>query len=157
MLAIVWHSRTGAAQAMADAAADAAGPAASLISAEQAEPDIMLNFKGYLFICPENLGSMSGVMKDMFDRCYYPLLGRIEGRAYATAVAAGSDGSGATAQIDRIVTGWRLRRVADPLIVNMGAQTPEEILAPKTVSVGDLARCTDLARALAEGLAMGVF
>lgn len=142
---------------MAHAAADAAGPAASLIPAEQAGSDILLNCKGYLFICPENLGSMSGVMKDMFDRCYYPLLGHIEGRAYATAVAAGSDGSGATAQIDRIVTGWRLRRVAEPLIVNMGAQTPEEILALKTVPSGELARCVDLGRALAEGLAMGVF
>ena len=49
-------------------------------------------------------------MKEMFDRCYYPLLGRIEGRPYATLIAAGSDGRGAQAQIDRIVTGWRLRR-----------------------------------------------
>ena len=40
-------------------------------------------------------------------------------------IAAGSDGKGAQAQIDRIVTGWRLRRVAEPLIVNLAAQTPE--------------------------------
>ena len=96
-------------------------------------------------------------MKEMFDRCYYPVLGRIEGRAYATLIAAGSDGEGAQRQIDRIATGWRLRRVAPPLIVNLGAQTPREILAPKTVPPGALARCREIGAALAEGLAQGLF
>ena len=117
----------------------------------------MLAASGYLFVCPENLGGMTGMMKEFFDRCYYPLLGRIEGRPYATAIAAGSDGRGATTQIDRIVTGWRLRRVAEPLIVNLGAQTPEAILAPKQVSADELSRCRDLGAALGEGLRLGVF
>lgn len=100
---------------------------------------------------------MSGLMKEMFDRTYYPVLGRIEGRPYATAIAAGSDGSGAQAQIDRIVKGWRLRRVAEPLIVNMGAQTPEAILAPKTLPEADAKRCSELGEAFAQGLEMGIF
>ncbi len=100
---------------------------------------------------------MSGTMKEMFDRCYYPLLGRIEGRAYATAIAAGSDGTGAQAQIDRIVKGWRLKRVAEPLIVNLGVQTPDAILAEKRLCAADLARCRDLGEALAEGLTLGIF
>ncbi|HMO69636.1 MAG TPA: NAD(P)H-dependent oxidoreductase, partial [Novosphingobium sp.] len=112
---------------------------------------------GYIFACPENLGTMSGMMKEMFDRVYYPLLGQVEGRAYATLVAAGSDGQGATAQIDRIVTGWRLKRVAEPLIVNLGAQQPEAILATKTVAPAELERCRQLGAALAEGLALGIF
>lgn len=157
MLAIVWHSRTGAAQALAAAAFDGAGGDTALIPAEAATAEALLAATGYLFVCPENLASMSGAMKEMFDRCYYPLLGRIEGRPYATVIAAGSDGRGAQAQIDRIVTGWRLKRVADPLIVNMGAQTPEEILAPKIVPAPELARATDLGAALAEGLRLGVF
>ena len=132
-LAIVWHRRTGAAEAMARAAAEGAGEEARLIAAGDAVPADLLEAQGYVFVCPENLASMSGAMKEMFDRCYYPLLGRIEGRPYATAIAAGSAGQGAEAQIDRIVTGWRLRRVADPLIVNLGAQTPEAIAAPKRV------------------------
>ena len=96
-------------------------------------------------------------MKEFFDRCYYPLLGRIEGRAYATLMAAGSDGSGAQRQLDRIATGWRLRRVAEPVIVNTAAQTPEAILAPKTVTSTDLERCRALGQALGAGLAMGAF
>jgi len=96
-------------------------------------------------------------MKEMFDRCYYPVLGRIEGRAYATLIAAGSDGEGAQRQIDRIATGWRLRRVADPMIVNLGAQTAEAILAPKAVPERALVTARELGAALAEGLATGVF
>lgn len=142
---------------MARAAFDAAGEGTVLCEVEEAEPDLLLAADGYLFVCPENLGSMTGAMKEMFDRSYYPLLGRVEGRPYATAIAAGSDGRGAQAQIDRIVTGWRLRRVADPLIVNMQAQSPEAILAEKTVEPADLARCRELGAALGEGLRLGVF
>ncbi|MDG2004571.1 MAG: NAD(P)H-dependent oxidoreductase [Novosphingobium sp.] len=142
---------------MARAAWEGAGEGAQLLEADRVEPADLLCADGYLFVCPENLASMSGAMKEMFDRCYYGVLGQIEGRAYATAIAAGSDGLGAQAQLDRIATGWRLRRVADPLIVNMSAQTPEEILAEKTVSEAELARCRELGEALCEGLRLGVF
>lgn len=142
---------------MAGAALEGAGAYARLFPAEDVQPADLLEARAYLFVCPENLASMTGMMKEMFDRCYYPLLGRIEGRAYATAIAAGSDGTAAQAQIDRIVTGWRLKRVADPLIVNMGAQTPEQILASKEVAPRDLEACRDLGAALAEGAALGIF
>lgn len=157
MLAIVWHSRTGAARAMAAAVQEGAGTAARLVAAPDVTPPLLLAARGYVFVCPENLASMSGAMKEMFDRAYYPLLGQVEGRPYATAIAAGSDGQGAQAQIDRIVTGWRLRRVAPPLIVNLGAQTPDQILAEKTVPDAALEQCRDLGAALAEGLSLGIF
>lgn len=156
-LAIVWHSRTGGAAAMARAVAAGAGADAHLIAAEDATPDRLLAAAGYVFVCPENLGALSGAMKEMFDRCYYPLLGRIEGRPYATAIAAGSAGQGAEAQLDRIVTGWRLRRVAEPLIVGFAAQTPEAILAQKTLSSDAEGSCRELGEAMAEGLRMGIF
>ena len=159
MLLIVWHSRTGAARAMAEAAfagAQAEGEV-RMLRAEEAGPEDLLAAGGYLFVCPENLASMSGAMKEFFDRNYYPVLGRIEGRAYATTIAAGSDGTGAERQIDRIATGWRLRRVAESVIVNTAAQTPEAILAEKTVPEAELVRCRELGAALAAGLALGAF
>lgn len=156
-LLIIWHSRTGASAAMGRAAAEGAGEAAWLVAAEDAEPAMLLAADGYIFCCSENLGSMSGAMKEMFDRAYYPVLGQIEGRAYATLIAAGSDGEGAQRQIDRIVTGWRLKRVAEPLIVNLAAQTPEAINAPKQVPAAELVACRDLGAALAEGLRLGLF
>ncbi len=165
MLAIIWHSRTGGAQAMAMAALEGAcggdgdsdGEGARLIRAADARPDDFLAASGFLFACPENLASITGMMKEMFDRCYYPLLGRIEGRPYATMIAAGSDGSGAQAQIDRIVTGWRLRRVAAPLIVNFSAQTPAAIQAAKQLHAQDRDACSALGAALSEGIRLGIF
>ncbi|WP_239805983.1 flavodoxin family protein [Croceicoccus hydrothermalis] len=156
-LLIVWHSRTGAAEAMADAASIGANGDARVLRASDARPDDMLSAKAYIFACPENLATMSGMMKEFFDRCYYPVLGRIEGRAYATAISAGSDGEGATRQIDRIAKGWRLKRVADPLIVNCEAQDAAAILAPKTIAEEQLARCEELGAAMAEGLRLGIF
>ncbi len=142
---------------MAQAAFAGAEGAAELIAAEDAAPDRLLAAGGFLFVCPENLGAMTGRMKEMFDLSYYPLLGRVEGRPYATAIAAGSDGTGAGRQIDRIVAGWRLRRVAEPLIVNLSAQTPEAILAEKALLQESLALCHDLCAALVEGIRLGIF
>ena len=156
-LLIVWHSRTGGSHALAEAAAAGAGRAARLVAAQDVTPDLMIAAGGYLFIGPENLAALSGAMKEMFDLCYYPCLGRLEGRPYATIICAGSDGENAQRQLDRIATGWRLKRVADPLIVNTDAQTPEAILAPKTIAPGRLDEARDLGAALAEGLAAGIF
>ena len=159
MLLIIWHSRTGAAEAMARAAfagAQAEGPC-QMLRAEDAAVEPMLLADAYLFCCPENLGLMTGAMKEFFDRMYYPLLGQIEGRAYATMIAAGTDGTGAERQIDRIATGWRLRRVAEPLIIRNGAQTPKDILAPKILSDETLQKCCDLGQALTGGIGLGVF
>ena len=156
-LLIAWHSRTGTSRAMARAAAAGAAGEATLLEAAQVTSGDLLQATAYLFVCPENLASMSGEMKEMFDRCYYPVLGLIEGRPYATAIAAGSDGEAAMRQIDRIASGWRLRRVAEPLIVCTGAQTPQQILAPKVVTEPDLARCRELGASLATGISLGIF
>ncbi|MCB1385736.1 MAG: flavodoxin family protein [Nitratireductor sp.] len=158
-LLIVYHSRTGGSRQMAEAAAEAAREhgAVSLKPADRAGPDDLLAADGYLFCCPENLAAISGVMKDFFDRCYYPVLGRIEGRPYALMVCAGSDGENAVRQIARIATGWRLKAVQEPIIVCTHAQTPEAILAQKTIPEDQLARCREIGAALAAGLAMGVF
>ncbi len=144
---------------MAQAAASGTGGAVTLVSkcAGEAGANDLLAADGYIFVCPENLASMAGVMKDFFDRAYYSALGRIEGRPYAVMICAGSDGEGAARQIARIAIGWRLRAVAEPLIICTHAQTPEAILAPKVIAEADLAKCRDLGAAMAEGLVMGIF
>ena len=158
-LLIVYHSRTGGSRQMAEAAADAARDEITTVlkTADQSGPEDLLRADGYIFCAPENLAAMSGVMKDFFDRCYYPVLGRIEGRAYAQMVCAGSDGHNAVRQIARIAQGWRLKPVQEPIIICTDAQTPEAILAEKTLSAEQLAPCRDLGQALGAGLAMGAF
>lgn len=160
-LLIVYHSRTGGSRQMAQAAQAAAkaGGEAEIrcLEATTAEADDLLAADGYLFVCPENLAAISGEMKAFFDRAYYPVLGRLEGRPYALMVCAGSDGENAARQMARIATGWRLKAVADPLIVCTHAQTPEAILAEKHITAPDLDRCADLGAALAAGLALGIY
>jgi len=160
-LLIVYHSATGGTRAMAFAAAEGAGGeggvAMRVLTAAEAGPGDVLAADGFLFATPENLASMAGVLKDFFDRCYYPVLDRVNGLPYATLICAGSDGTNAARQVARIATGWRLKAVAAPLIVCTHAQTPEAIAAPKFIAPADLARCRELGALLAAGLAMGVF
>ena len=160
-LLIVYHSLTGGTRQMAEAAlagaAGEAGCAVHLLHAAQAGPADVLAADGYVFATPENLAAMSGQLKDFFDRSYYPVLDQVNGRPYASLVCAGSDGSNAARQIARIATGWRLKAVAEPLIVCTHAQTPEAILAPKKIGEADLAQCRALGEALAAGLVLGVF
>lgn len=156
-LLVIWHSRTGASEALARNVAAGAAEMGRLVRASAVFPEDILSASAYVFVCPENLATMSGEMKEMFDRCYYPVLGRIEGRAYATIIAAGSDGEGAQRQVDRIATGWRLRRVSDPWIVRTHAQTREEIDSPKVLSSTDLKGARNLGITLSEAIKLGIY
>ena len=160
-LLIVYHSMTGGTRQMADAAAQAARRepdlATRMVPARDAAAEDVLGADGYLFATPENLAAMSGQMKDFFDRTYYAALDRLNGRPYGTLICAGSDGTQAAVQIERIATGWRLRPIAPALIVCTHAQSPESIARPKQIAAEDLARCEDLGATLAAGIAMGIF
>lgn len=160
-LLIVYHSRTGGAEQMAQAARRGAqradGLQVRMLHARDAGPDDLLAAQAYLFATPENLAAIAGEMKEFFDRCYYPVLGQINARPYALLVCAGSDGSNAVRQVERIATGWRLRKVAESLIVCTHAQTPEAIQALKTIPGHDLQSCEDIGEALGQGLVMRLF
>ena len=167
-LLIVWWSMTGGTRQLAEAAA--AGARAALAEAEasgelevmlrpadQAQPGDVLGASGLIVATPENLASMAGMMKDFFDRCWYPVLDRVNGRPFAAIVCAGSDGQGALRQLERFATGWRLRTVVEPVLVITHAQTPEAILAPKRIAEADRARAAELGGTLAAGIAAGLW
>lgn len=159
-LLLVSHSRTGGARQMAEAAASAARGEPVIVrhlDAALTTPADLIAADAYLFAAPENLAALSGAMKDMLDRCYYPCLDHLNGRPYAALICAGSDGTGAARQLARIATGWRLREIAPPLIVCTFAQTPDAILAPKRIAPADLARCAELGAMMGAGVGMGVF
>jgi NAD(P)H-dependent FMN reductase len=146
---------------MATAAANAASAEGSaevrLLRAGEAQADDLLAADGYLFAAPENLAALSGEMKEFFDRTYYAVLERLNGRPYAAMICGGSDGSNAARQLARIATGWRLKPIAEPIILCTHAQTPEAIRAEKRLTEEALRPCADLGAAMAAGLAMGVF
>ena len=107
--------------------------------------DDLLWAHGVLLATPEHFGYMSGALKDFFDRTFYPAEARTVGLPYALVVSAGQDGSGTVAAVQRIVTGYRWKAVAAPVVV---------VGEPDAVA---LARCEELGATLAAGLVAGVF
>ena len=169
LLLLVYHSRTGWARQMAKEMEAGAQEAVVAMEGEDTLDVVrktaacttsadILGADGYLFCAPENLASVSGEMKEFFDRTYYDMFDEVEGstgydevprllgRPYALAIAAGSDGHGAARQIERICLGWRLDAVAETLVERNGLeQTKASILGEKQALPPDVvARCRDV-------------
>ena len=100
---------------------------------------------GLLFGTPENFGTMSGALKDFFDRTYYPAEPFQLNLPYALFISAGNDGSGAVREIDRIAIGYPLRKINEPLI------------AKGDINQQHLEQCEEFGLAMAAGLSLGIF
>lgn len=160
-LIIVWWSVTDGTRQLAQAATRGARRERQVETlmrrCDRMDSSLIVSADALLIACPEMLGSAAGRMKDLFDRTYYDALDRMAGRPYGLIVCAGSDGRGAIRQIERIMLGWRMKPVADPLRVVVGAQTPQAIAAPKTIEPAARAQAEELGAALAAGLALGLW
>lgn len=148
-LLIVFHTGGVKTAQMAEAVARGAraegGVQVILKRCSEAGPQDLLAADGLILGTPENFGYMSGMMKDFLERVFYACEGKVNGRPWALIVSAGQDGSGAVNSVQRIVTGLRLEKRAEPIIA-LKELTPEI-----------LTRCEELGAAFAAGLALGVF
>ncbi len=111
----------------------------------EAGPEDVLAAQAVILGTTENLGYMSGALKDFFDRTYYPCLERTQGMPYALYIRAGHDGTGTRRGVETIVTGLRWRAVNEPLLCR-GAWNPAW-----------LDQCRELGTLMAAGLEAGVF
>ena len=150
-LLVVYHTQTGHTEAMARAVVrgardpEVAGVEVRLRRAIEAGLGDLLEADAVAFGTPENFGQLSGGMKDFLDRTYYPAQGKIEGLPYAVFISAGNDGRGALDALRRIVRGYPLREVREPIVARGG------------IGAGVLDRCEEMGLALAAGLEAGIY
>ena len=133
--AVVEGARSDAAQAIGVVA----------LSPFEAGPEDVLAAGAVILGTTENLGYMSGALKDFIDRCYYPCLEHTQGLAYCHYVRAGHDGTGTRRGVETITTGLRWRAVQEALVCR------GEWWEPFVV------QCRELGAAMAAGLDAGIF
>ena len=150
--------------AFCEGASDAALVVVTTRSADIASARELQRADALILATPENFGYMAGSLKAFFDRTFYACMADttregggnaslLAGRAYSVLVCAGNDGTGAMQSVDRIVTGWRMRKAHPGVIarrVNGAAGSSRGELRD-----ADLAACRELGRLFAEGLAVG--
>ncbi|MFT6583264.1 MAG: flavodoxin family protein [Alphaproteobacteria bacterium] len=150
-LLIVAHAPSPNTARLRDAIASGAnhpdidGVCVQVLSPFDAGPDDVLAAQGIILGTTENLGYMSGALKDFFDRIYYPCLEETQGRPYALLIRAGHDGTGTRRAVETIVTGLRWRAIQDPVICRGDFQE------------GFVDQCVELGMTMAAGLEAGVY
>jgi hypothetical protein len=111
----------------------------------EAGPADVLAADGIILGTTENLGYMSGALKDFFDRTYYGVIEQSEALPYALYIRAGHDGTGTRRAVESIATGLKWRAVQEPLVCRGAWQES---------FVED---CRNLGQAIAAGLEAGIF
>lgn len=111
----------------------------------ETQADDIISADAIILGTTENFGYMAGLVKDVFDRCYYPCLDKTEGLAFAFYVRAGLDGTGTRRAIESITKGLSWKLVQEPLICKGDFQ--EEFIE----------QCRELGMSMAAGLEAGIY
>ncbi|MDA9826148.1 NAD(P)H-dependent oxidoreductase [Porticoccaceae bacterium] len=148
-LLIIYHSQSGNTEQLARevlaGSRQEESIESSLLGAFDAGLDDLRWADGLLFGTPENFGTMSGALKDFFDRTYYPAEPYKLNLPYGIFISADNDGSGAVRDIQRIAKGYPLRLISEPLIAN-GEINPDHLLQAREFGL-----------AMAAGMDLGIF
>jgi predicted enzyme related to lactoylglutathione lyase len=124
---------------------DAAGVEARHVAPLEARPADVLGADAIVLLTPENLGAMSGAMKDFFDRIYHACLDRTEALPYSLVIRGRHDGTGTKRGVETILNGLKWKAVERPLFC-----------------IGELDdacldACEELGATMAIGLEAGIF
>jgi len=150
-LLVIGHVPSENTRALRDAvvegacAEDIIGVEVHALSPFDAGPADVLAADAVILGTTENLGYMSGALKDFFDRTYYGVLEEKQGMPYALYVRAGLDGTGTMRAVDSITTGLRWKPICDPL------------LCKGDWNADFIDQAHDLGQLMATGLEAGVF
>ena len=146
---IVYHSQTGNTERMAGAVAEGVlcieDTEAVVKKACEATIDDLIGADGLAIGTPENFGYMSGMIKDFFDRTFYPAQDKVFRKPYVVFISAGNDGTGALNAIERIALGYKFKKAFDP-VISRGTLTEET-----------LESCRELGATIAVGCQLGIY
>jgi len=148
---IVYHSQTGNTERLARAVCKGVSDTQNINAIFKRANDTLtedIRDCNAIIICsPEYFGYMAGAIKDLFDRTYDELKDDkgVFKKPYAVVISAGNDGSGALTHIERILRGYRFKKVQNPVICK------------GTVTEEALTKCYELGRTIAEGIKAGIF
>jgi multimeric flavodoxin WrbA len=105
----------------------------------------VLNADAIIVITPEYFGTMSGALKDFFDRTYYPAREKQVNMPYALIICCENEGQGTQRDVEKIAAGYVLRKSLDTLIIK-----------EKDLDEG-IRQAAELGQTFAAGLALGIF
>lgn len=146
---IIYHTQTGNTEKMAQAVAAGASAIEDIevVCKKAAEATLqdLLAADGLAIGTPENFGYMSGMVKDFFDRTYYPAQDKVFRKPYVIFISAGNDGTGAHKAIERIALGYKFKPVYNPVISR----------GPLTTEILD--QCRELGGVIAGGCQAGIY
>jgi multimeric flavodoxin WrbA len=149
VLLIVYHSQSGHTEQLAAAVEEGARRVESAdvrrMKAREVTADDLRDCRALVLCSPEYFGYMAGALKDLFDRTYEAVRDQMIARPYAIVVSAGNDGTGALLSIERIIAGFRMRKVQEP------------ILWKGEISESSLELCRVLGQTLAAGIELGIY
>ncbi len=118
---------------------------ATLLAPLDTGPKQVLAADGIIIGTTENFGYMSGLIKDFFERIYYPCLEEKQGLPCALYIRAGNDGTGTRIGVEKILSGLAWKMVNPPLILQGDFQMSFE------------SDCEELGMLIAAGLDAGIF
>jgi multimeric flavodoxin WrbA len=148
-LLIVYHSQSGTTEQLAAAVEQGAhrvtGMTIRRLRAGEVDAERLSGCQTLVICSPEYFGYMAGAVKDLFDRTYEAVRENTIGKPYALVIAAGNDGNGALQSMERILLGYRMKRVQEP-IIHRG-----------TLTEAVLQQCRELGQTLAAGMELGIY
>ncbi len=148
-LLIVYHTQSGNTERLAEAVERGAlriqGIRVRRVRAGLVSGEDLKSCQALVICSPEYFGYMAGAVKDLFDRTYEEVREHVNGKSYSVVICAGNDGTGALNSIERIIAGYRLKKVQDPLICR--GEVTESVLDS----------CRELGQTIAAGLELGIY
>jgi multimeric flavodoxin WrbA len=148
-LLIVYHSQSGNTERLSAAVEQGAvrvrGVGVRRARAAQVTCQDLRDCRCLVICSPEYFGYMAGAIKDLFDRTYEEVRDEMVGRSYTVVISAGNDGTGALNAIERIIKGYKLRQIQEPII------------SRGEISRAMIERCIDLGQTVAAGVDLGIY